>query len=257
MRWRRALQMGSCFYLGLGSIQPSQLYISRVKLVRVQRTWGPPRLETLAPIPVVLLDGIVTSTDGHTRALAAYRESIVLAQDHGDLRFLAEAVAGVASIDAACGRLTRAARLFGAATAMHDQIGAPIERWERPAHERRVAAVRDALPQEVFSTAWADGAALTVPMVIAEALADADANPDPLPPGRQHTISPATIEALSARETEVLRLLAQGFNNREIAATLCVSHRTVAFHVANLLAKLGVTSRTAAAAFADRNGLAD
>jgi len=76
MRWRRALQMGSCFYLGLGSIQPSQLYISRVKLVRVQRTWRPPRLETLAPIPVVLLDGIVTSTDGHTRALAAYREGV-------------------------------------------------------------------------------------------------------------------------------------------------------------------------------------
>ena len=99
----------------------------------------------------------------------------------------------------------------------------------------------------------------TVPVVIAEALADAAPNPDPdpLPPGLQPTNTSATVEALTARETEVLRLLAQGLNNREIAATLCVSHRTVAFHVTNLLAKLGVTSRTAAAAFAHRHGLAD
>ena len=55
---------------------------------------------------------------------------------------------------------------------------------------------------------------------------------------------------LSPRELEVLRLIAAGKSNREIAATLVVSHHTVARHVQNIFGKLGVSSRTAATAFA-------
>ena len=55
---------------------------------------------------------------------------------------------------------------------------------------------------------------------------------------------------LSARELEVLRLVAAGRSNREIAAALVISEHTVARHVQNIFAKLGVSSRTAATAFA-------
>ena len=55
---------------------------------------------------------------------------------------------------------------------------------------------------------------------------------------------------LTARELEVLRLLAAGRTNREIASELVVSEHTVARHVQNILRKLGVSSRTAATAFA-------
>ena len=54
----------------------------------------------------------------------------------------------------------------------------------------------------------------------------------------------------------MLRLLAHGHSNREIADSLYISPRTVNFHVTNLLAKLELDSRTAAAAFAVRHGLA-
>ena len=57
-------------------------------------------------------------------------------------------------------------------------------------------------------------------------------------------------DALSGRELEVLRLVAAGKTNREIAATLVVSEHTVARHVQNIFAKLRVSSRTAATAFA-------
>jgi DNA-binding NarL/FixJ family response regulator len=60
---------------------------------------------------------------------------------------------------------------------------------------------------------------------------------------------------LTRRELEVLRLLAAGQRNREIAEGLVVSEHTVARHVQNILTKLGVSSRTAASAFAFKHDL--
>ncbi len=61
--------------------------------------------------------------------------------------------------------------------------------------------------------------------------------------------------ALTARETEVLALLAEGRTNRQLARELYISEKTVSVHVSNILAKLGVRSRTEAAAVARRDGL--
>jgi DNA-binding NarL/FixJ family response regulator len=61
---------------------------------------------------------------------------------------------------------------------------------------------------------------------------------------------------LTTRELDVLRLLVEGRSNPEIAAALFVSPRTAETHVTHILAKLGVTSRTEAAAHAVRVGLA-
>ncbi|MEU5883543.1 AAA family ATPase [Spirillospora sp. NPDC047279] len=68
--------------------------------------------------------------------------------------------------------------------------------------------------------------------------------------------APAAFGALTGREREVLKLVAEGRNNREIAAELFISPKTASVHVSNILAKLGVTSRTQAAAVAHREGLA-
>ena len=63
---------------------------------------------------------------------------------------------------------------------------------------------------------------------------------------------PARDVALSAREAEVLRLLAQGLSNREIAERLYLSRRTVEFHISRLLTKLDARNRTEAAFIASR-----
>ena len=55
---------------------------------------------------------------------------------------------------------------------------------------------------------------------------------------------------LTAREVEVLRLVAQGFTNREVAAQLVVSPRTVNFHLTSIYSKIGVSTRNAATRYA-------
>lgn len=67
--------------------------------------------------------------------------------------------------------------------------------------------------------------------------------------------APESPEPLTERETDVLRLLAKGKANKEIAAALHVSETTVKTHVSNILMKLGVPSRTQAALYAVRVGL--
>jgi DNA-binding NarL/FixJ family response regulator len=78
---------------------------------------------------------------------------------------------------------------------------------------------------------------------------------------RKTTATPPTeptdgpLAALSRRELEVLDLVAQGLTNRDIAARLVLSEHTVNRHVANILRKLGLGSRAAAASLAGRHGL--
>jgi len=66
----------------------------------------------------------------------------------------------------------------------------------------------------------------------------------------------AVLASLTSREREVLRLLAAGRSNREIAAVLFIAPKTASVHVSNILGKLGASSRTEAAAIAHREGLA-
>jgi DNA-binding NarL/FixJ family response regulator len=67
--------------------------------------------------------------------------------------------------------------------------------------------------------------------------------------------TPATPGGLTPREIEVLGLVAAGLTNKEAAAVLVISDRTIARHLANIYVKLGVSTRTAAAAWAREHGV--
>ncbi len=67
---------------------------------------------------------------------------------------------------------------------------------------------------------------------------------------------PPTVDPLTARELDVLTLLGQGMSNAEIATRLTISERTVGTHISNILSKLHLASRTQAALYALRQGLA-
>lgn len=149
------------------------------------------------------------------------------------------------------GQAEQAARFFGAAEALRERHGLALVPVERPRLERAMAPARARLTRAAFAAAFAAGRALPLEEAIAEALAVADTVAAASPP-----TDAAAALGLTRREREVLRLLAEGRSDREIAEMLFISPKTAGVHVSHVLGKLGVPSRTAAADHALRHGLA-
>lgn len=129
-----------------------------------------------------------------------------------------------------------------------------LQHWQRLEVPYEIATVRLLLGQACRNCGDEDGAtrSLERAAVIFDQLGAAlDARHT-----RDLTSSPSLPAGLTTREAEVLRLVASGRTNREVAATLHLSERTVARHISNIFLKIGVTSRTAATAFAYENDLA-
>jgi len=126
-----------------------------------------------------------------------------------------------------------AARLFGAAHAIRQRMGAVRFKVWDAGYEASVAAVRDAMGQGDFDSAWAEGAALSTEEAIAYAHR-----------GRGQRKRPTSGWAsLTPTERDVVRLVSDGLGNKDIATRLFVSRRTVQTHLTHVYTKLGLTSR--------------
>jgi non-specific serine/threonine protein kinase len=172
----------------------------------------------------------------HTRALGCYREALDLGRGHPGTRVVTEVIEAVGIMAAAGGQAERGARLLSAAGAQRDRLGLRYRVKENHiALEQAVAAARSALGEHAFAAAWAVGRTLSPGQAVSEAQ-------DALVPS-----AGSPRGSLTPREVEILRLVALGMSNPAIAAELFLSVRTVENHVAHILAKLGVQTRTAAA----------
>ena len=107
------------------------------------------------------LGGISSIRGDHARAEALYDESLRLHGELGDRLGICQDLEGVAAMRAARGRPDSAARLWAAAEALRERIGAPPKRPERARYEPLVAKAREALGEEDFAKAWAEGRNLT------------------------------------------------------------------------------------------------
>lgn len=106
----------------------------------------------------------------YERAAALYMESLDLRRELGDKLFIASSLSNLGEVACDQGDCERAAQLFGAAEALRETIGSPLPLAKRHEYERRVAAACDALGQESFAAAWAEGRAMTLEQAIAYAL---------------------------------------------------------------------------------------
>ena len=187
------------------------------------------------------------------QAAALFTKSLALHQELGDKLDLARSLVGLASVACVAEQPERAARLFGAAEALYDAIGARQVLDYRIHHERTVARVRAQLGEARFTAAWAEGRAMPLEPAIAYALDHPmapEAAQTPPPAVALVAPPPAYPAGLTAREVEVLRLVAQGLTNAQVAERLVISPRTVDTHLTAIYGKLGVTSRSAATRFA-------
>lgn len=182
------------------------------------------------------------------------REGLALSHRVGKMWHVIVALAGVAGEATARKEWGRAARLFGAVEALAEASGVTIHPADRAVNARYLGAIQTHLDQSAFASAYEAGKTLSVEQIIVEVLEDEDSaghmNAGPAP------ANSAMATGLTKRETEVLRLLAEGLSDREIADKLSLSPRTVGGYVTKLLTKLDLDSRTAAAVYAVRHNLA-
>jgi DNA-binding CsgD family transcriptional regulator len=216
------------------------------EVLRLLRDLGDPRF-----LAVTLGNaGWVATALGDTdRAAACYREQVPLALAVGDPYLLAWGLDGVAAVAVQRGRDAPTARLLGAAAAIRAAAGDAVPGVVAARRDRYVARARTRLGDGAFAAAWQAGQALSAPDAVADALAVLAEPSVPAPAAAPHGLTP--------RELEVLGLLARHWTDKEIAAALFVSPRTVTSHVTGILTKLGVGSRREAAAAAAREGLVE
>jgi DNA-binding NarL/FixJ family response regulator len=154
----------------------------------------------------------------------------------------------VATVRGAGGQPEPATRLWAAAEALREEIGAVLSDVERARHEPLIATARKVLGEEAFANVWAEGRQLTPQQVLDGGWQQAAAGPERIQ-------TPAQLAGLTAGEIKILRLVASGMSNARVAEKLFVSRRTVDAHLRSIYRKLGVDLRTTAARHAIDHGL--
>jgi non-specific serine/threonine protein kinase len=183
----------------------------------------------------------------------AHRAGELLAQalahyaDLGDTSRLAACLEVAARVMVLRRRPIQAIRLLGAAEQMRIAAGVALGPLELPRHTRTIDYLRPAIDHDAYEAAWSAGRSLSVEGAVAEALEGLATAVGGDRGGEDR--------GLTRREREVLRLLAEGLSDVEIAEALYLAPRTVSWHVSHILTKLDVASRTAAATAAIRGGL--
>jgi non-specific serine/threonine protein kinase len=168
----------------------------------------------------------------------------------GDRAFMISGLLTLAEAEARLGRRARAARLLGTFGALRDALGTRFAPLHVKIEATILGLIRPWLDETALAAALAAGRLLSVDQALAEILSDEQLElPSSAAP------PPGAVEALTPREREVARLLAQGYSDRQIAEALTIALSTVGSHVHHLLAKLGVHSRWQVADWALAHGL--
>ena len=199
-------------------------------------------------------------------AAGSLAESLRLNQACGQRLGIARGLEAFAALAAARRQPEQAARLAGAACQLRESLGHGT--GIGPRVEEVLDFARGRLGASAAAALFAEGRELTAEDAVSVALGS---TPEPGDPGSGQPAwtDPARLGAagsrqdagngqrapspLTPREHEIVLLIAQGLSNREIADELVISPATAARHVANILAKLGFTSRTQVASWATRH----
>ncbi len=199
---------------------------------------------------LLLLGELATTQGNYMSAHDLYEESLALANEPiiQDPQMLAAGLEGLAEVVAAQGEPIWAARIWSAAIARREATGYPPTPYNPARHKRAVAATCAQIGEQAFAVAWAEGRTMTLEQVLAKPepkMMFTTSQKEPATPPKVSTFA-TYPDTLTAREVEVLRLVAQGLTNDQVAEQLVISPRTVNTHLTSIYSKIGVTSRSAA-----------
>jgi len=189
--------------------------------------------------------------DDYAKARTFYEEALAILQELGIQWFIASCLDGLAEVAVAQGQPEWAAHLLSAAALLREALGVSPPPYNLANYERTVATTRAQLGEERFAAAWAEGREMTLEQVLAK---QGPATTPTVPTIKQPTdtvaLPPTYPDELTPREVEVLRLVASGLSNAQVAENLIISPRTVHAHVRSIYSKLGITSRSSATRYA-------
>jgi non-specific serine/threonine protein kinase len=189
----------------------------------------------------------------YENARAALRESLLLRQDQGSRAGIVYSLNSIGALASAEGDFRSAIQLAAAAANLGEAIGVRLTPMEQGVVDGWLVPLQQAVDQNEFQSAWEAGRAMSVDQAVELALTATQSRAtqrDGPPDG-----SRLRGTQLSPREQQVAALLADGLSNRQIAARLVVTERTVAAHIEHILDKLGFASRHQVASWASENGL--
>jgi ATP/maltotriose-dependent transcriptional regulator MalT len=201
-----------------------------------------------------LLAKVIAAQGDLAEAQAVYEESLMRGQEvNSRLSFLdlPPALEGLAVVVAAQDEPRWAASLWGMAEALREAYSIPLAPIYRVDYEQAVAAARTQLGEQAFAAAWAEGRSMTFEQVLATLeLSGMSTTTSAEASTHSATLLPHYPAGLTAREVEVLRLVAQGLTNEQVAEQLVISPRTVKTNLTAIYRKIGVSSRSAATRYA-------
>lgn len=180
------------------------------------------------------------------QARADFTEALTIRMALGDRRGIVECIGAIAAVLASHGQHADAATMFAAADTLRLQIGTPLPDPDRVIFEPLMAAVRRALPAAELEARSSAGRAMSLADAAAFAQSAAERAASPVPVSRG---------SLSDREVEVVRLVASGMTNAEVADQLFLSRRTVDAHLRRIYDKLDLGSRAEVIRYAMEHGL--
>jgi DNA-binding CsgD family transcriptional regulator/tetratricopeptide (TPR) repeat protein len=201
---------------------------------------------TLLPMPVNDLGWVALLGGDLDRAEALHKESLALSKELGGSLGTPNFLEGLACDAGAKGEFEKAARLFGAAQALREAWGVPLEPALRPLEEPYLVEARSQLDESAWIEAWEKGRVMSMEAAFEYALSEEESSTTSPPPEQPPPSAREHPAELTPREVEVLGLVAEGLTNPQVARRLFLSPRTVQRHLNSVYRKLGVSSRTAA-----------
>jgi predicted ATPase/DNA-binding CsgD family transcriptional regulator len=257
-------------HVRLGNFERARMLTG--ECLTIAREMGDPRgtARTLC-----IMGDMASYCDEPEEARGLYAEGLALLIDMGDSWHMTICLESMATLETKEGNHIDAIRYQAVAAALNRSMGVPRIEHYAPNYDR-LATLRDLVDAATYEKAWDEGMRLTPKEILRDYRSRHPAPPEvpvdlvshnegsPGAPGSPAARSPqgfqggstASAEGLTPRELDVLRLVARGLTDAQVAEKLFISIRTVNAHLRSIYGKTGVNSRSGATRFAIDRGLA-